>query len=159
MIVKKGLLLCCICFILCLFSCNHNNNADIQYVTTGAEIAKPVPTVCLYTLGNVSTNLREAMLDSLKAHYPKCKYVGNIALDKKALTTKRKDHVRYRADLLNEQLKAFKSDSTIVIGLTQADIGLDNFRNRPHSGIMGLACGIGTGVAVFSSYRPQGYGQ
>ena len=94
MIVKKGLLLCCICFILCLFSCNHNNNADIQYVTTGAEIAKPVPTVCLYTLGNVSTNLREAMLDSLKAHYPKCKYVGKIALDKKALTTKRKDHVR-----------------------------------------------------------------
>ena len=159
MIVKKGLLLCCICFILCLFSCNHNNNADIQYVTTGAEIAKPVPTVCLYTLGNVSTNLREAMLDSLKAHYPKCKYVGNIALDKKALTTKRKDHVRYRADLLNEQLKAFKSDSTIVIGLTQADIGLDNFRNRPHSGIMGLASGIGTGVAVFSSYRPHGYGQ
>ena len=159
MIVKKGLLLCCICFILCLFSCNHNNNADIQYVTTGAEIAKPVPTVCLYTLGNVSTNLREAMLDSLKAHYPKCKYVGNIALDKKALTTNRKDHVRYRADLLNEQLKAFKSDSTIVIGLTQADIGLDNFRNRPHSGIMGLASGIGTGVAVFSSYRPHGYGQ
>lgn len=99
------------------------------------------------------------MLDSLKAHYPKCKYVGNIALDKKALTTKRKDHVRYRADLLNEQLKAFKSDSTIVIGLTQADIGLDNFRNRPHSGIMGLASGIGTGVAVFSSYRPHGYGQ
>ena len=159
MIVKKGLLLCCICFILCLFSCNHNNNADIQYVTTGAEIAKPVPTVCLYTLGNVSTILREAMIDSLKAHYPKCKYVGNIALDKKALTTKRKDHVRYRADLLNEQLKAFKSDSTIVIGLTQADIGLDNFRNRPHSGIMGLASGIGTGVAVFSSYRPHGYGQ
>ena len=159
MIVKKGLLLCCICFILCLFSCNHNNNADIQHVTTGAEIAKPVPTVCLYTLGNVSTNLREAMLDSLKAHYPKCKYVGNIALDKKALTTKRKDHVRYRADLLNEQLKAFKSDSTIVIGLTQADIGLDNFRNRPHSGIMGLASGIGTGVAVLSSYRPHGYGQ
>lgn len=159
MIVKKGLLLCCICFILCLFSCNHNNKADIQRVTTGAEIAKPVPTVYLYTLGNVSTNLREAMLDSLKAHYPKCKYVGNIALDKKALTTKRKDHVRYRADLLNEQLKAFKSESTIVIGLTQADIGLDNFRNRPHSGIMGLASGIGTGVAVFSSYRPHGYGQ
>ena len=86
-------------------------------------------------------------------------YAGNIALDSKALTTKRKDHLRYRANLLNEQLKAFKSDSTIVIGLTQADIGLDNFRNRPHSGIMGLASGVGTGVAVFSLYRPHGYGQ
>ncbi len=159
MIVKKYLLLCCLCFIMCLLSCTHNDKADVQNVTTGTEVSKTVPTVCLYTLGKVSTNLREAMLDSLKAHYPKCKYVGNISLDKKALTTKRKDHVRYRADLLNNQLKTFKSDSTIVIGLTQADIGLDNFRNRPHSGIMGLASGIGTGVAVFSSYRPHGYGQ
>lgn len=159
MIVKKGLLLCCICFSMCLLSCNHNNEVGVQDVTKDTVTSKTVPTVCLYTLGNVSKNLREAMLDSLKAHYPKCKYVGNITLDKKAMTTKRKDHVRYRADLLNKQLKIFKSDSTIVIGLTQADIGLDNFRNRPHSGIMGLASGIGTGVAVFSSYRPHGYEQ
>ena len=128
-------------------------------MTTDMKVSRTVPTVCLYTLGNVSADLRGAMLDSLKAHYPKCRYAGNIALDSKALTTKRKDHLRYRANLLNEQLKAFKSDSTIVIGLTQADIGLDNFRNRPHSGIMGLASGVGTGVAVFSLYRPHGYGQ
>ncbi len=159
MIIKKGFLLCCVCLTICLLSCNQKNRAGAQPETTNIEVSKTVPTVCLYTLGNVSTNLREAMLDSLRTHYPKCKYVGNIILDKKAMTTKRKDHVRYRADLLNEQLKIFKSDSTIVIGLTQADIGLDYFRNRPHSGIMGLASGIGTGVAVFSSYRPHGYGQ
>ncbi len=156
---RPSILICCVCLTICLLSCNRKNKAGAQHVTTNIEFAKTVPTVCLYTLGNVSTNLREAMFDSLKAHYPKCKYVGNIALDRKALTTKRKDHVRYRANLLNEQLKAFKSDSTIVIGLTQVDIGLDNFRNRPHSGIMGLASGIGTGIAVFSSYRPHGYGQ
>ena len=91
MIVKKYLLLCCLCFIMCLLSCTHNDKADVQNVTTGTEVSKTVPTVCLYTLGKVSTNLREAMLDSLKAHYPKCKYVGNITLDKKAMTTKRKD--------------------------------------------------------------------
>lgn len=159
MIIKKGFLLCSVCLTICLLSCNQKKQEGAQHVTTNKVVSKTVPTVCLYTLGNVSTNLREAMLDSLKAHYPKCKYVGNIALDKKALTIKIKDHVRYRADLLNEQLKAFKLDTTIVIGLTQADIGLDNFRNRPHSGIMGLASGIGTGVAVFSSYRPHDHGQ
>lgn len=155
MMIKTGSLLFCVCLTICLLCCNQKNEAGAP----NSEASKTVPTVCLYTLGKVSPNLRKAMLDSLKAHYPKCKYVGNIALDKKAITTKRNDHVRYRADLLNEQLKAFKSDSTIVIGLTQADIGMDNFRNRPHSGIMGLASGIGTGVAVFSSYRPHGYGQ
>lgn len=99
------------------------------------------------------------MMDSLRAHYPKCKMAGNIQLPDSALTTKRFDHRRYRADLLNKVLERYKSDSTIVIGLTQADIGLDNFRSRDHSGIMGLANGIGTGVAVFSSYRPHGNGQ
>ena len=94
MIIKKGFLLCCVCLTICLFGCNRKNKAGAQHVTTNIEVSKTVPTVCLYTLGNVSTNLREAMFDSLKAHYPKCKYVGNIALDKKALTTKRKDHVR-----------------------------------------------------------------
>lgn len=158
MIVKKYHLLSCLCSFICLLSCNHNKSG-VQNVKIDVETSKTVPTVCLYTLGNVSTNLRKAMLDSLKVHYPKCKYVGNISLDKKALTRKRKDHPRYRADLLNKQLKTFKSDSTIVIGLTQADIGLDNFRNQPHWGLMGLASGIGTGVAVFSSYRPHGYGQ
>lgn len=85
--------------------------------------------------------------------------VGNIHLPDSALTTKRNDHKRYRADVLNKVLCHYKSDSTIVVGLTQADIGLDNFRGRAHSGIMRLASGIGTGVAVFSYYRPHGNGQ
>ena len=76
MIVKKGLLLCCICFSMCLLSCNHNNEVGVQDVTKDTVTSKTVPTVCLYTLGNVSKNLREAMLDSLKAHYPKCKYAS-----------------------------------------------------------------------------------
>lgn len=66
MIVKKGLLLCCICFSMCLLSCNHNNEVGVQDVTKNTVTSKNVPTVCLYTLGNVSKNLREAMLDSLK---------------------------------------------------------------------------------------------
>ena len=92
MIIKKGFLLCCMCLTISLFSCNRKNKTGAQYVTTNIEVSKTVPAVCLYTLGNVSKNLREAMLDSLKAHYPKCKYVVNIAIDKKTLTTKRKDH-------------------------------------------------------------------
>lgn len=90
MIVKKGLLLCCIYFSMCLLSCNHNNEVGVQDVTKDTVTSKTVPTVCLYTLGNVSKNLREAMLDSLKAHYPKCKYVGNITLDKKNDDNKKK---------------------------------------------------------------------
>lgn len=117
-----------------------------------------VPVVCLYTLGSVNEDLQRTMMDSLRVHYPKCRMAGNIQLPDSALTTKRNDHRRYRADILNKVLCQYKSDSNIVVGLTQADIGLDNFRGRTHSGIMGLASGIGTGVAVFSSYRPHGYG-
>lgn len=118
-----------------------------------------VPTICVYTLGEVSERLRSAMMDSLRNHYPKCRFAGNIQLPDEALTTKRHDHKRYRADLLNSLLCSYKSDSVLVIGFTQADIGLDNFRGRAHSGIMGLASGFGTGVAVFSSYRPHNNSQ
>ncbi|MGM9802727.1 MAG: matrixin family metalloprotease [Muribaculaceae bacterium] len=115
-----------------------------------------MPTICVYTLGDVNRKLLSAIIDSLQSHYPKCKFVGNIALPDSAITTKRNDHRRYRADRLNKELAKHKTDTNIVIGFTQADIGLDNFRGRAHSGIMGLASGYGTGVAVFSSYRPNG---
>ena len=94
-----------------------------------------VPTICVYTLGDVRASLLNAMMDSLRAHYPKCEVAGNLALPEEARTTKRHDHVRYRADALNKILRQYKSDTAIVIGLTQADIGLDNFRGREHSGI------------------------
>ena len=142
--------------VLLMGSCK--NCTSIVPPTTEQKSAV-VPMVCVYTLGEVNEKLKRAMMDSLRAHYPKCKLVGNIRLPGSALTTKRKDHKRYRADLLNKVLNQYKSDTTIVIGLTQADIGLDNFRGRAHSGIMGLANGIGKGVAVFWSYRPKGYGQ
>lgn len=123
------------------------------------QIEAVVPTICVYTIGDVRASLLNAMIDSLRVHYPKCEVAGNIALPEEAKTTKRHDHARYRADVLNKVLSRYKTDTTIVIGLTQADIGLDNFRGREHSGIMGQAGGIGTGVAVFSSYRPHGNGQ
>ena len=147
----------CLLLALTLFGCTNAKKENV--VVTQKTETPPIKCIEVYTLGNVSDRLRDAMVDSLKKRYPKCKFVKNLNLPSAAITTKRNEHVRYRADLLNEQLKAFKSDSTIVIGLTQEDIGLDNFRSRPHSGIMGLASGIGTGVAVFSSYRPHGYEQ
>ena len=137
--IFESILLCAL--FLLMGSCKKSTPVS----TTTTEQKSAVPVVCVYTLGAVN--------------YPKCRMVGNLQLPDSALTTKRNDHRRYRADLLNKVLRRYKSDSTIVIGLTQADIGLDNFRGREHSGIMGLASGIGTGVAVFSSYRPHGYGQ
>ena len=151
--IFEAILLCAL--FLLMGSCKKSIPAS----PSTTEQKSIVPTVCVYTFGDVNEGLQRAMMDSLRAHYPKCRMVGNLQLPNSALTTKRNDHRRYRADLLNKVLRRYKSDSTIVIGLTQADIGLDNFRGREHSGIMGLASGIGTGVAVFSSYRPHGYGQ
>ena len=151
--IFEAILLCAL--FLLMASCKKSTHAS----PSTTEQKSIVPTVCVYTFGDVNEGLQRAMMDSLRAHYPKCRMVGNLQLPDSALTTKRNDHRRYRADLLNKVLRRYKSDSTIVIGLTQADIGLDNFRGREHSGIMGLASGIGTGVAVFSSYRPHGYGQ
>lgn len=153
--MKIRLILVC-ALMMSVYSCN-TPSSEPSAPTEQKE--SMVPTVCLYTMGYVESKLQRAMMDSLQAHYPRCKYAGNIGLPDETLTTKRHDHPRYRADLLNKVLRQYKSDSTIVIGLTQADIGLDNFRNRPHSGIMGMADGIGSGIAVFSSYRPHGYGQ
>ena len=146
-----------ICASLFAASCGKKPSAEKPAERKRTETI--VPTVNVYTLGKVNRNLTAAMFDSLKAHYPKCRLAGSIALPDDAKTTRRHDHTRYRADLLNKMLARYKTDSTIVIGLTQADIGLDNFRGREHSGIMGQASGIGTGVAVFSSYRPHGNGQ
>lgn len=138
--------------------CSSKYEADKSEQLSAQQPSAP-PTICLYTLGKVPVGLRCAMLDSLSHHYPRCTYIGNLPLPSDALTAKRRDHPRYRADLLNKYLTRYKSDTVMVVGLTTADIGLDNFRNRPHSGIMGMASGIGTGVAVFSSYRPRGNGQ
>lgn len=150
------------CTLIILWSsCGNGSFVDYSEVDpsetkTETKMEKAsVPTVCVYTLGRVSEKLQCAMMDSLQNHYPKCRLAGNIQLPDEALTTKRHDHKRYRADLLNKLLSGYKSDSVLVIGFTQADIGLDNFRGRAHSGIMGLASGFGTGVAVFSSYRPH----
>lgn len=156
--MHRFVVLICISVLMSAFSSCSNTPVAGKH-STGEQGEKVIPTICIYTLGEVQDNLLDAMLDSLQAHYPKCKIAGGIELPDEARTTKRHDHIRYRADLLNKILSQHKSDTTIVIGLTQADIGLDNFRDREHSGIMGLASGIGTGVAVFSSYRPHGYGQ
>lgn len=156
--MHRFVVLICISVLLSAFSSCRNMPVAGKH-STEEQGEKVIPTICVYTLGDVQENLLDAMLDSLQTHYPKCRIAGGIDLPDAAKTTKRHDHIRYRADLLNKILGQHKSDSTIVIGLTQVDIGLDNFRDREHSGIMGLASGIGTGVAVFSSYRPHGYGQ
>lgn len=146
-------------YLLAGTGCSNPRKPSSGQAQPASVASQKLPVVHLYTLGDVKPSLRKAMLDSLRCHYPHCKYIGNVPLPASAITRKRNDHVRYRADLLNQTLKAHKTDDNLVIGLTQADIGLDNFRGREHSGIMGLASGIGTGVAVFSSYRPRGNGQ
>ena len=118
------ILLCALSLIL--GSCKKSTPVS----TSTTEQKSVVPVVCVYTLGAVNVDLQRAMMDSLRVHYPKCRMAGNIHLPDSALTTKRNDHKRYRADVLNKVLCHYKSDSTIVVGLTQADIGLDNFRGR-----------------------------
>ncbi|MGM9693859.1 MAG: matrixin family metalloprotease [Alloprevotella sp.] len=142
-----------------LLGCRKNETAASTASTSANASAAVrqdvVPTICVYAFGKVSEELQRAMMDSLRKHYPQCRFAGHLPLPDEALTSRRKDHKRYRADLLNRILVAHKTKENLVIGLTQADIGLDDFRGRPHSGIMGLARGVGAGVAVFSSYRPR----
>lgn len=140
---------------VCLSCVDRVENSTKQPRSIVKEKNAILPTVCLYTLGTVNSKLRDAMVDSLKNHYPKVRFMGNLDLPKRAITKKLKDHTRYESDSLNNYLSQYGSDSTIVIGLTSADIGLDNFRNRPHWGIMGKAKGINIPVAVFSSYRSK----
>lgn len=154
--MKTVIYLSVIIFLQSLFiSCGNSPKTPYDNIENKSIKQGISPTICLYTLGNVDNKLRNAIIDSLQNHYPKCKFVKNLPLPKTAITKKRNDHTRYISDSLNLYLNQFSSDSTIIIGLTSADIGKDNFRNRPHSGIMGEAKGIGIPVAVFSSYRPR----
>lgn len=140
---------------LSLTACTEAKKENKSTSQNLVEKPKIVPTICIYTMGTVKKDLLNAMIDSIRNHYPKCRFVKNIPLPKSAITKKRNDHVRYISNSLNDYLAQYKSDTTIVIGLTSADIGKDNFRNRPHSGIMGEAGGFNVPVAVFSSYRPK----
>lgn len=143
--------------VVVLLSCSSNGSNKGKEGKSTQEVAQVktsvVPVVCLYSLGSVNPSLRDAMLDSLKAHYPKCKFVKTVALPKDAITKKRHDHVRYRTEIINRHLAELMSDSTIVLALTEADVGKDNFRGQPHWGIFGEANGFGNGVAVVSAYR------
>ncbi len=141
----------CLLLALTLFGCTNAKKENV--VVTQKTETPPIKCIEVYTLGNVSDRLRDAMVDSLKKRYPKCKFVKNLNLPSAAITTKRNEHVRYRADLLNLHLSKMKNRNNIVVGLTSEDIGLDGFRNSAHYGIRGLANGYGKGVAVFSNYR------
>lgn len=138
---------------LCLLSCSSKSKQVPEAQPTTKAKKEVVPTIYFYSMGSTDKELMTAMLDSLKAHYPQCKYMGTVPLPKDAITQKRHDHVRYRTDILNEHLAKYKTDNTIVLGVTKSDIGKDNFRGQPHWGIFGEANGIGKGVAVVSSYR------
>lgn len=113
-----------------------------------------IPTIQVYTLGKVSEKLKNRMMDSLRLHYPRCQFIRNIPLPKEAYYAPRK---RYLADKLNDYLATFRKDDNVVVGLTQADISLNNFRNSPNFGIMGMAHGLGHYVAVFSDFRCKDY--
>jgi len=110
------------------------------------------PTVELYTLGTVADGLRDAMLDSLRQHYPKCRYVGNLPLPRSAYYAPRQ---RYLADSLVAYLEKRHTKNNIVVGLTSVDISLCNFRGHENYGIMGLTNHVGGGVSVVSSYRKR----
>lgn len=86
------ILLCALSLIL--GSCKKSTPVS----TSTTEQKSVVPVVCVYTLGAVNVDLQRAMMDSLRVHYPKCRMAGNIHLPDSALTTKRNDHKRYRAD-------------------------------------------------------------
>lgn len=143
--------------LMTMAGCRSENDASGSQ-TNGQQEEQPVrevtvPEIQIYTLGKVSESLCRELVDSLQRHYPKCRFMKNVPLPENAKTTKRHDHLRYRADLLNQYLLQFKTDSNVVVGFTSEDIGIDNFRNSAHYGIRGLALGIGKKVVVFSDYR------
>lgn len=92
----------CALFLL-IGSCKKSNSASSL---TTEQKSVVVPVVCVYTLGAVNEDLQRAMMDSLRANYPKCRMAGNIQLPDSALTTKRDDHKRYMADCFEQGAKS-----------------------------------------------------
>ena len=80
--IYESILLCAL--FLLMGSCKKSTPVS----TTTTEQKSAVPVVCVYTLGAVNVDLQRAMMDSLRAHYPKCRMVGNLQLPDSALTTK-----------------------------------------------------------------------
>lgn len=111
-----------------------------------------LPVVEVYTIGEVSENLCEAMLDSLKSHYPNCHRAGKLPLPQSAYYSLRH---RYLADSLVAYLESKHNKGNIVVGLTAVDISLCNFRGQDNYGIMGLTNRVGGGICVFRNYRKK----
>ena len=75
----------------CRKSAEPKNPSDEK--TEKTERAEAVvATICMYTLGDVKASLLIAMMDSLRANYPKYKVAGNLDLLEEARTTKRHDY-------------------------------------------------------------------
>jgi archaemetzincin len=140
------------CVSASLWGCTSNNKGqtrDVKVTASGPKKQK-LPTIEVYTVGKVNNGLRNALLDSLRTIYKDCRFVKNVPLPQSAYYKPRN---RYLAVKLNSFLSKWHTKNNIVVGLTQVDISLMNFRNRPNSGIFGSSNYIGGGVCVFSSYR------
>lgn len=145
-------LLFCLCIAL-FCSCSQKQETQPQQSVQQKRQAKvELPTVEVYTIGKVSDQLRDAMIDSLRHHYAKCSFKGNLPLPSSAYYEPRQ---RYLANRLVEYLEKKHTKNNIVVGLTSVDISLCNFRGRKNSGIMGLTNRVGGGVCVFSNYRKK----
>jgi len=141
--------------LLCLImacACSQKRESLEQLPVQETQPVSEQPTVELYTIGTVNKRLRDAMLDSLRQHYPKCRYVGNLPLSRSAYYAPRQ---RYLADSLVAYLEKRHTKNNIVVGLTSVDISLCNFRGHENYGIMGLTNHVGGGVSVVSSYRKK----
>jgi archaemetzincin len=141
-------------FLLALSSCGNDNAS--QGLSGNHKKSVPaiekVPYIEVYTLGHVSDSFRDAMVDSLRTVYPRCRFVKNVPLPKSAYYVPMH---RYLAKNLTVYLSHWRTKGNIVLGLTQVDISLNNFRGVPNRGIMGLTYPMGGNVCVFSNYRKK----
>lgn len=136
--------------VIVMMACQQQHSKQEIQPDNQEKVALPV--IDVYTIGEVSEDLCEAMLDSLKNHYPNCRLTGKLPLPRSAYYPPRH---RYLADSLVSYLESKHSKDNIVVGLTAVDISLCNFRGHDNYGIMGLTNRVGGGVCVFSNYRKK----
>lgn len=142
-------------FSLCLAllcSCSQKQETPEKQPTPKMQAKVELPSIDVYTVGKVPDKLRDAMIDSLRHHYAKCRFKGNLPLPRSAYYEPRK---RYLADSLVAYLGKKHTKSNIVVGLTTVDISLCHYQGYDNFGIMGLTNSIGGGVCVFSNYRKR----
>lgn len=107
------------------------------------------PVIHVFVLSSFPDRQRRALVDSLRHHYPWCRYDGVVPLPESAYYA---PNHRYRAIAIDNFLSTLRRRRDYAVALTSVDISAP-LHGYADYGIFGMGYPLGGHNAVFSNFR------